>query len=277
MSKAEASVSKFYNSIGWKTEDGITEDARRFEDLREFSSDYVSKCRQRVSNFIPEKGDFILDMASGPIQYIEYLEYSKNFNKRYCVDLSSKALEMAKEKIGDHGVFLHGSFFEIPLSENFFDCTISLHTIYHIDKSQQEEAVRKLIFVTKPDSNIIIVYSNPNSIFQSLPFRIIPFIHRKTKNFINLFIKNEINSSIENEGFYFQPHSLKWWSRFNDVADVKIYPWRSFNTDFQKKYIPNNKFGKKILQILFNLENRFPKFFVKNLQYPMIVLTKKVN
>ena len=36
MSKAEASVSKFYNSIGWKTEDGITEDARRFEDLREF-------------------------------------------------------------------------------------------------------------------------------------------------------------------------------------------------------------------------------------------------
>jgi SAM-dependent methyltransferase len=214
-------------------------------------------------------------MASGPIQYLEYLEYSKNFKKRYCVDLSSKALEMAKEKIGDHGVFLHGSFFEIPLSENFFDCSISLHTIYHIDKSQQEEAVRKLIFVTKPNSNIIIVYSNPNSIFQSLPFRIIPFIHRKAKNFINLFIKNGINPSIETEGFYFQPHSLKWWSRFNDVADVTIYPWRSFNTDFQKKYIPNNKFGKKILDILFILENRFPNFFVKNLQYPMIVLTKK--
>ena len=134
-----------------------------------------------------------------------------------------------------------------------------------------------MIFVTKPDSNIIIVYSNPNSIFQSLPFRIIPFIHRKAKNFINLFIKNGINPSIETEGFYFQPHSLKWWSRFNDVADVKIYPWRSFNTDFQKKYIPNNKYGKKILRILFNLENRFPKFFVKNLQYPMIVLTKKIN
>ena len=110
MSKAEEKVSKFYNKLGWETDVGITEDARRFEDLRESAKDYLSKCRLRVLRHIPETGENILDMASGPIQYEDYLEYSKNFNKRYCVDLSSSALEDAKKKIGDHGVFLNGSF-----------------------------------------------------------------------------------------------------------------------------------------------------------------------
>ena len=106
MNKAEKKVSKFYNKLGWETDAGYTEDARRFEDLRESAKDYLFKCRCRVLKYIPKKGENILDMASGPIQYEEYLLYSKNFKKRYCVDLSSKALEDAK-KIGDHGVFMY--------------------------------------------------------------------------------------------------------------------------------------------------------------------------
>ena len=140
MNNAEDRISKFYNTVGWETEAGITEDARRYEDLREYAREYVSKCRLRVLAYIPEGGANLLDMASGPIQYIEYLEYSKNFKKRYCIDLSAEALECAKKRIGNHGVFLHGSFFDIPLEENYFDCTISLHTIYHIDKDKQEYA-----------------------------------------------------------------------------------------------------------------------------------------
>ena len=167
MNNAEERVSKFYNTVGWETEGEITEDARRWEDLREYAREYVGKCRMRVLSHIPESGENLLDMASGPIQYKEYLEYSRNFKKRYCVDLSSSALEGAKKKIGDHGVFLHGSFFDIPLEEDFFDCTVSLHTIYHIDKDKQEEAVRKLIKVTKPEKPVIIVYSNPNAITSS--------------------------------------------------------------------------------------------------------------
>ena len=88
MKITEESVSEFYNTEGWETEDGITEDARRWEDLREHAQEYVKKCRLRVCNHIPESGENILDMASGPIQYKEYLEYSRNFEKRYCVDLS---------------------------------------------------------------------------------------------------------------------------------------------------------------------------------------------
>lgn len=264
---AEEKVSKFYNSVGWETEGEITEDARRWEDLRECAKEYVSNCRLRVSRHIPESGDNILDMASGPIQYKEYLEYSKNFNKRYCVDLSSSALEAAKKKIGDHGVFLHGSFFDIPLEENFFDCTVSLHTIYHIDADKQEEAVRKLIYVTRPGKPVIIVYGNPNTFVRILK---LPF------NLLRSAVRAMNKSAEEGDlSLYFNPQPNRWWARFNDVATVELLPWRAFGADDQKRLIPDNKLGKKMFAALFKLEERFPDFFVNHFEYPMIVLTKK--
>ena len=276
MNKAEEKVSKFYNKLGWETDVGITEDARRFEDLRESAKDYLSRCRLRVLRHIPETGENILDMASGPIQYEEYLEYSKNFKKRYCVDLSSTALEDAKKKIGDHGVFLNGSFFDIPLDENFFDCAISLHTIYHIDKDKQEEAVRKLIYVTKPGQPIIVVYSNPSKIFKwvsrliRLPFLLL----RKPKELLEKLIKKSVQK--KDLDLYFYTHPIKWWNRFGDVAtNIKIMPWRSLNTDIQKCLIPNNEMGKKMFDMIFNLEERFPNFFVKYFCYSMIIITKR--
>ena len=278
MNKAEEKVSKFYNKIGWETNVGITEDAKRFEDLRESAEEYLSKCRLRVLRHIPNSGENILDMASGPIQYKEYLQYSKNFRKRYCVDLSSSALEDAKKKIGEHGVFLNGSFFDIPLKENFFDCAISLHTIYHIDKDKQEDAVRKLINVTKPGCPIIIVYSNPNKVFKwvtrliTSPFLII----RKFRELLKKLTKKKRQE--EDLDLYFYAHPIKWWNRFSDAdTDIKILPWRSLSSEIQKCLIPNNKIGKKMFNWIFNLEERFPSFFVKYFCYPIIIITKKTN
>ena len=105
MNKAEEKVSKFYNKVGWETDAEITEDAKRFEDLRQSAEEYTSKCRLRVLRHIPETGENILDMGSGPIQYKEYLEYSRNFKKRYCLDLSSQALRDAKKKLEIMGYF----------------------------------------------------------------------------------------------------------------------------------------------------------------------------
>lgn len=270
MDNAEVRVSNFYNEVGWKTDGEITEDANRWEDLREHARDYVSKCRRRVLRHIPDYGMNILDMASGPIQYHEYLEYSKKFEKRYCVDLSSDALALAKRKIGNHGVFLHGSFFNIPLQENFFDCSVSLHTIYHIDKNKQEEAVRKLITVTKPGKPIIIVYSNPDA-FESSLVRLL----KKIKNVVK---KPRKKSKLEKDlRLYSHRHPVEWWNRFSDLASVQILPWRSFSSDTQKRLIPNNKMGGKMLNVLFNLEERFPGFFAKHFQYSIMLLTKRIN
>ena len=266
--KAEDTISKFYNEKGWELNKGITEDAKRWEDLREHSQEYVSKCRLRVLKHIPESGINILDMASGPIQYKEYLKYSKNFKKRYCVDLSKAALDQAREKIGDHGVYLCGSFFDIVIEDEFFDCSISLHTIYHMDKDKQEEAVRKLIRVTKPGKPVIVVYSNPKTLIRyfKFPFSFLRRIKKALKR--KLGYRNNLE-------IYFYSHPIKWWYRFNDIADVNVLPWRSFGSTDQKRLVPNTKFGKNMLSFIFDMEEKYPRFFVKYFQYPMIILTKK--
>jgi SAM-dependent methyltransferase len=267
--KAETSVSDFYNTVGWELSDGNTEDAKLWEDLRDNSQAYISKCRLRLLRHIPNEGKYMLDMASGPIQFPEYLEYSKNYDKRYCVDLSALALDLAKNKIGDKGVYLHGSFFELEIPENFFDCSLSLHTIYHIDRDLQEVAVRKLVQVTKPGKPVIILYSNPNTLI-SFPFR----LGRKVLSLFGLKSITASQARPAENSLYFHAHSISWWDRFSDIATVEILPWRAFASNFQKFLIPDNKYGSWLLDILFSLEDRYPRIFVKYFQYPMIILTK---
>jgi ubiquinone/menaquinone biosynthesis C-methylase UbiE len=269
MKKSDKSVTDFYTGSGWETDGGATKDARKFEDLRSCAKEYVSKCRLRVLDHIPATGENILDMASGPIQYEEYLEYSKNFKKRYCVDLSSKALSDAEKKIGDHGEYWHGDFLEMDLPANFFDCSISIHTIYHIDKDNQEAAVRKLLEVTKPGAPVIIIYSNPDTIMKRLHW-----IRGKTKHQKkNQGIKDTHEES--EVDLYFHAHPLAWWARFKDVATVQILPWRTFASHHQKRLFPNNWIGKRLLPLLYILEESLPNIFVKYFQYPMIILKKK--
>lgn len=264
MNAPEQKASSFYSGVGWEDVEGVTEDARRWEDLREHSREYVSACRLRVLRHLPPSGEAILDMASGPIQYPEYLEFSRNFQTRYCVDLSAPALEKARRRIGERGRFLHGSFFDLPLEENFFDAAISLHTIYHMDRELQEKAVRKLVAVTKPGRPVVIVYSNPETLV-TLPFR----LARRLKRFL-------LRRSGEREtDLYFHAHPVDWWQRFAAIAEVRLYPWRSFDALWQKRLVPDSMHGTKLLRWLFSMEDRFPNFFVRHFQYPMVVLTKR--
>ncbi len=251
-------VNKFYNNSGWEKKNKNTLDATLFEDLRFYAKEYVSKCRTRLKKYIPKKGVHILDFASGPIQYPEYLEYSKNFKIRHCVDFSKLAIKIAKLKLGKKGKFYCNDFFKIKLKKNYFDCVLSLHTIYHIDKKLQAKAVKKLINISKKNTPIIIVYSNPNTL-----------IHRFKKKLLKKRLsKNKTN-------LYFYCHPIKWWSQFEKTAHIKIKPWRSFSSDHQKLIFPNNIFGKILLNILFIFEEKFEKFFINNFQYYTVILKKK--
>jgi hypothetical protein len=92
----------------------------------------------------------------------------------------------------------------------------------------------------------------------------------------NLLKKTEKNTQKEQGmSLYFHPHPIEWWNRFSDVAHLQVLPWCSFSSDIQKRLIPNNKVGGLVFNLLFNLEERFPGFFVKHFQYPMIIFTNK--
>ena len=259
------SVHRFYNSKGWKRNSNQFEDANINEDLRFNSREYVSKCRKRILRYIPDKGLNILDFASGPIQYKEYLKYSKNFDYRHCVDFSKDAIKIAKSKIGKKGKFYCKDFLDIKFKKNYFDCILSIHTIYHIHKDKQKKAINKLLSISKDDTPVIIIYSNPHNIINKVKSLI---FFNKIRSFIS-------NQKLNKNSIYFYCHPISWWKQFEDEAVVDFYPWRSFSSIHQKFLIPDNFLGKKIFKILFYLEDKFKRFFTNNFQYYTIVLKKK--
>ena len=131
-----------------------------------------------------------------------------------------------------------------------------MHTIYHIKKNDQKKIIKKLIKISKKNTPIIIVYSNPNTIIS------------RVKKLLNL-------KSKKTKKLYFYCHPNDWWYQFKKIAKVKIMPWRSFSSQHQKIIFPDNYIGKNMFKILFIFEQMFPYFFSKNFQYPMIILKKK--
>jgi SAM-dependent methyltransferase len=288
----ERGVAKFYDTMRWDTSkwDDLSETKKaysRWDDNRECARSYSQRCRSRAFRHIPASGEYMLDVGCGPLQFDEYVDYSKNFKKRYCVELSARALEDAKAKIGDHGVFFHGSFFDFDLEDDFFDCSLSLLTIFNIHKDEQEAAVRKLIRVTKPGKPVVIVYINPNTIVTALasswPARLfkaikLPLVRANIlrKNRKRPGKKPQKQAARRDSRLYFHRHPIEWWSRFSDVATVEILPWASLSPLTQKAAIPDSRLGTRMLDYLFALEDRYPNFFGRYSEYPLIVLTKKL-
>jgi SAM-dependent methyltransferase len=256
-------VEDLYEDIGWTMVDGVTYDAKTAEDLRPTSADYVSACRLRVLRHLPKNGHRLLDMGSGPLQYPEYLRYSEGFETRVCVDLSQRALDIAKAKLGNRGEYHRGDFLELRIEG--VDAAVSLHTIYHIEQSRQEAAVRKLVALTKPGGTIVIVYSNPNNLVSLLlaPARRLAAM-----------LRPERPQGDTPDTIYFRPHPLGWWKRFENAGSVTVYPWRTFSTPAQRALVPGNELGRRLLSALFVLEDRFPRFFRTVGCYPMIVIRR---
>jgi ubiquinone/menaquinone biosynthesis C-methylase UbiE len=257
---AEENVRQFYDKKGWNTDQaGTTKDAELWEDLRECAADYVRLCRLKLLKHLPKTGDLFLDAASGPIQYPEYLEYSAGFTKRVCVDLSQTALDQAKQKLGDRGEYVCTSILDLPFPKDSFDAVTSLHTIYHINKDQQEAAVRQLIRVTKPGKKVIIIYANPDRLMARLKRLVV-----KTK------------AAPETGVIYYYPHPLSWWQRFSDQCNVEVLPWRTLTALDSKLFIPGAAWlGKQVLRSVLALEERFPGLATRFGAYPMVLLTKK--
>lgn len=66
----KALVRNFYSEKGWETtEEGKYLDGAIFEDFRPEVQDYIKKCHDRVKRHLPDSGAFIMDAASGAMQY----------------------------------------------------------------------------------------------------------------------------------------------------------------------------------------------------------------
>jgi ubiquinone/menaquinone biosynthesis C-methylase UbiE len=271
----QRTVHDYYKSLGWSTQNGIHRDTLVNENLQRAALQYNTDTRRRVLHILRSlpkaRFDSLLDCGSGPIQYPEYLEYSRLFTKRVCIDFSETALQAAKVNlINDsqpNGEFICADFLDLKINDNSFDVTISLHTLYHIQLEKQKEFVEKLIAVTKPDGLVIVVYSNPFSL------RSLISIPKTTIMRSGSWLKGKLfGKKIGPDGIYFKRHRRQWWTQFNKLGQVSFFTYRLFTPALEKKCIPDNDLGRRIYKILFRIEEC--KFSLAIADYYMIVIRK---
>lgn len=273
----QPSVREFYDTVGWKqSDDGYYEDAHRYEDLRPVSHDYVYNCHLRVNQYLPPRGTYLLDVASGPIQYPTYITYSENFDVRVCVDISFRALVDAHQRIpAGHGLYILGNIRNLPFKSSVFDAIVSLHTVYHIVEDQQHAVFDELHRVLKSPGRAIVVYTWGNisplnklcAYLTQAKFVPSRLLHRI---FPSRFPTPVVSSE---DTFYYHPHHYRWFKQQKWDYSFTILCWRSISVESSKMFF-HGWLGKQLLLIIYKWEARFPGFAAPLGQYPMFLIDK---
>jgi SAM-dependent methyltransferase len=280
-SQIKQQVREFYDSVGWRQiGDGIYQNAR-YEDLRPVSREYIRKCHMRVSRHLPQTGRRLLDAGSGPIQYPEYLEYSREFQFRVCLDISIRALKEARQRIGSHGLYVVGDVAHLPFAEAAFEAVVSLHTVHHLPPEQQASAFAELYRIQSPGGAAVIVYSwGRNSALMRLLdplIRLALGIRRRYAQSRQRIAQPEgVNRRLlETPGTFthhFDPGLIK--PMLADFPQHQMRVWRSVSTAFLRAFVHRFLLGRAVLQLLYWLEERAPLLLGRIGQYPMILYGK---
>ena len=259
-------VQQFYNEFGWQSSEGVYQDAQDSEDLRSISREYIERCHLRLKDHLPPSGQFLLDVASGPLQYPAYLTYSEHYDYRICADISLRALKEAKKKLGSKGIYLLCDVTQLPIKTDQMDAVVSLHTIYHVPKDEQKQAFAEIHRVLKPQGTSVVVYSwGQYSLLMNLfllPLKLLVRLKRK--------ILRE-----KTQPLYFYAHPYHWYqTELQPHYQMQLFSWRSVNVPFLKIFIHRVLGGRFILKGIFWLENRFPTFMGRMGAYPIFVSKK---
>jgi ubiquinone/menaquinone biosynthesis C-methylase UbiE len=281
------SVMRFYDEVGWQSKkDVVFQDAELFEDLRPVSKEYIHRCHLRINEHLLPGGKYLLDAASGPVQYREYLTYSETYERRICVDVSLTALRAAKEKLGDKGIYMQCDITQLPLKTASVDGFVSLHTIYHVPEKKQASAFKELERVLRPGRTGAVVYTwgdhslamqltlHPVQASKQLIKRVLPAAAiKRLKN--GSGAKPLSSAEREEPKLYFHPHDYHWFHReIASTSDWDVRSWRSVSVPFLKAYMHSKLLGRRLLSALFWMENAAPHLCGKFGCYPLLVYTK---
>lgn len=297
-------VQDFYNQVGWQQlGEGMYQNAI-YEDLRPVSSEYIHRCHLRVQRHLKSTGRFLLDAGSGPIQYPEYLAYSEGYQRRVCLDISILAVQEARKRIGEHGLYVVADVANLPFKAASFDGAVSLHTIHHLPAIEHPQAYAELARVVQPGSPAVVVNGWTDSplmrIFQgainrakrnqeqrSLPQsgarQAVPGVSSRPAEPTVLQEDKQgapqTSSDLSGQkGTFVSKNNAAWLkrevgSRLPQGRRLEIWCWRSVSVGFLRTFIHARFGGRGILRLIFWLEERFPHFLGEVGQYPLVVIT----
>jgi SAM-dependent methyltransferase len=283
-------VRQFYDQVGWQLVGEDQYQNARYEDLRPVSREYLHRCHLRVGRQLNPKGRLLLDAGSGPVQYPEYLLYSAGYNQRVCADISLVALQAARQRIGEHGLFVVADVANLPFKPGVFDGMVSLHTIHHLPEHQHLQAYTELYRVMASGSTGVVVNGWPASPLMALANPLIRLANRLRYYAGRLTGKQrpaldpdksqkrrqpKLDANGDPKGTFTNRHDVGWiYQEIGACMPVEIRVWRSVSVRFLRALVHPWLGGKYWLRLLYRLEERFPRYFGENGQYPLIVIRK---
>jgi ubiquinone/menaquinone biosynthesis C-methylase UbiE len=285
-------VREFYDQIGWQeVSEGVYQNAT-YEDLRPVTREYIHKCHLRVLRHLKPQGKLLLDAGSGPIQYPEYLEFSKGYQYRVCADISMVALQEARKRIGSHGLCVVADIANLPFAPEAFEGVVSLHTIHHLPLDEHLQAYQELYRVLMQDSQAVVINGWSLPPLMALTDKAADLLdalrgrkRHKKKTRQGTITESQPASLPENDRRAEADTATRTFVRKHNAAWVKnvvgqhmpleIWTWRSVNVRFLRTFVHERAGGRMLLKVLYWLEERFPHFLGKAGQYPLIVIHKQ--
>ncbi len=275
-------VREFYDQVGWQEQsDGFYQNAS-YEDLRPVSHEYIHKCHLRVLRHLNPHGRFLLDAGSGPIQYPEYLEYSRGYQHRVCADISPVALREARKTIGAHGLYVVCDVAHLPFKSDCFEGEVSLHTLHHLPPEEHVRAYQELHRTLATNGRAVIVNGwtkPPLAVFLNFWIGLYEWlfvIFRPRPRPVVIEQAESLSGDGANpRGTYVNKVTASWLQReVGRQMPINIWCWRSVSVRFLRTFIHARFGGKFILNVLYWKEELFPHFFGRYGQYPLIEITK---
>lgn len=270
-------VQDFYDEVGWvQNKGGVFVDAELWEDLRDVTANYIRDCHLRVKQHLPPRGRYLLDVASGPVQYPEYVTYSEDYEARICVDLSYAALQAAQRNLGDRGIYILGDITNLPLQDNAVDAAVSLHTIYHVPADEQAQAFREVARVLQAGGRAAVVYVWKNRWIRAamLPARLLQLPFRLGRKLFRAV--RPPSASDQRPRLHFHAHKYRWFVEQEWPFAYDIRSWRSVTAAFTKCYFHRWLLGRAALSLLYRCEDAFPRAFGRFGAYPLILIDKPI-
>jgi SAM-dependent methyltransferase len=273
-------VREFYDRVGWQeAPDGFYQNAT-YEDLRPVAQEYIHKCHLRVLRHLHPGGRFMLDAGSGPIQYPEYLEYSQGYQNRVCADISFVALQEARKRIGEHGLYVVCDIASLPFKSNAFDGMVSLHTIHHLPVEEHVRAYQELHRTLAMGGRGVVIngWDNPPltvflNLWISLAERLYA-IFRPQPN-VDRESADRGERPADARGTYVRKRNAAWLqSEVGSLMTLSIWCWRSVSVRFLRTFIHERFAGRFLLKVLYWKEELLPHFLGKYGQYPLIEMNK---
>lgn len=280
-------IGQFYDEIGWQMEnDGVYQNAR-YEDLRPVSAEYIHKCHMRVKRHLAATGKYLLDGGSGPVQYDEYLTYSEGYQYRVCMDLSLVALQDARKRLGDKGLYVCADIANLPFATDVFDGIVSLHTIHHVPIEEKVGVYKGLHRTLKPGRSMVTVdgwsevpLAGAMNFLMRIANQLRKWTGKEAPPMPDGTSASETNntekhSSQQPSGTFVLKTSASWFhSVMTGVLPYEIRVWRSVSVKFLRSVIQPEWAGRFWLKVLYRLEEWFPHYFGEKGQYPLIIITK---